>query len=164
MSDCHIRQLSAREPSPNNHHVSIPSCLNLLLCARIRKRLDRKRMTSALYPRHRLRRHTRRQTWRSTGTNSKNDGTRVVKSVVGYELEQLSARVGVESAGVVDVEDGFFADEVGGQAVAPNYAGAEIGEEGGRGREIVFAVALVDFGGSLWAMDMIYQYSGVDQS
>jgi len=55
----------------------------------------------------------------------------------------------VESAAVVDVEDGFFADEVGGQAVAADNTCAEVGEERGGGREVVFTVALVDLGGGL---------------
>jgi hypothetical protein len=71
----------------------------------------------------------------------------VVDAPVCHELEYLGAGVGVERAGVVDVEDGFVPDQGGGEAVALDDAGAEVGEEGGRGGEVIFAVALVDFGG-----------------
>jgi len=61
----------------------------------------------------------------------------------------MGAGVGMKSACVVNVEDDFSADEVGGEAVAADDAGAEVGEERGGGSEVVFAVALVDLGGSL---------------
>jgi len=75
-------------------------------------------------------------------------------AAIRHELEQLSARVGVESAGVVDVENGFLPDEIGAEIVAADDAGAEVGEERGGGRKVVFSIALVDFGWSLWTVDI----------
>jgi len=53
---------------------------------------------------------------------------------------------------MVNVEDGFFAYEVDTKIVPADDAGAEVGEEGGGGREVVFPVALVDFGWGLWTV------------